>query len=209
MDDATIAEYLAARSELRHGRTLPLMSAERRAALLLAESFDGTWPTQRRDAGFDFVRRQLSEAWSYEVADAYRVPQKPRQGHALLVRPTGRCGNCRAALRDGQLTFCSQRCRMRFKRHGAGSAVRHCRGCDIAMPPENPDRYCRGCREMRAATAHVAVDDAWAPKPCAVPECENVAEAMDDRGRPPKFCVSCGTPAARARRRRAAKMVAK
>lgn len=204
MNDALLAEYLAARSELRHGRELPLMSAERRAALLLAESFDGTWPTQRRDAGFAFVQRQLREAWSWEVADRYRFPQKPRRGNALLVRPTGRCGNCQTELRDGQLTFCSQRCRVRFKRHGPGSAVRHCRECAIQMTPECPDAYCADCRETRAATWHVATDDAWEPKPCAVPGCENVAEAENDRGRPPKFCFECGTPAARARRRRAA-----
>lgn len=205
MDDATVAEYLAARSELRHGRALPLMSAERRTALLLAESFDGTWPEQRRDAGFDFVRRQLRDAWSWEVAEQYRLPRPYRRGRALLVRPTGRCGNCGRHLRDGQVTFCSQRCRMRFKRWGPGSAVRHCQKCESALTPDYPDVYCRDCRETNVADAHTRADDVWEPRPCAVPGCDGVAEAMDARGRPPKFCVECATPAARARRRRAAK----
>ncbi|GLY81577.1 hypothetical protein Airi01_098440 [Actinoallomurus iriomotensis] len=206
MTNALVAEYLAARSELRHGRELPLMTAERRAALLLAESLDGTWPTQRRDAGFAFVQRQLREAWSWEVADQYhQFPRNYRRGPALLVKPTGKCGNCGTSLRDGQVTFCSQRCRMRFKRHGPGSAVRHCRGCKQALPASWTGVYCILCCETRAADTHLAMDDVWESKPCAVPGCEGVAEAMGERGRPPKFCCDCATPAARARRRRAAK----
>lgn len=207
MDDKTLAEYLAARRDLRNGRPLPLMAAERRAALLLAESFDNSWPTQRRDMGLAFVRRQLRDAWSWEVADQYRLPQKPRRGPALLVRPNGKCGNCGGLLRGAQTTFCSQRCRIRFKRHGAGSAVRICRGCRAELPKSYMDVYCVDCRETRVATAHVASDDVWNPTPCAVPECDGVAEGMMS-GRPPKYCVECGTPAARQRRRRAAKKAA-
>ena len=208
MDDTTVAEYLSAKSDLRNGRPLPLMSAERRAALLFAESFAGTYPTQRRDAGITFVRRQLRDTWSWEVADQYQLPRKYRQGPALLVRPTGKCGNCQQPLRGEQTTFCSQRCRMRFKRHGPGSAVRHCRGCPAAMPSSSTDAYCEDCRETRVATAHTAADDVWEAVPCAVPGCENVAEGYG-WGRPPKYCVDCSTPAARQRRRRAAKRAAK
>ncbi len=203
MDDTTAA-YLAAKADLRNGRPLPLMSAERRAALMLAESFEGTYPTQRRDFGITFIRRQLRDAWSWEVADQYRIPRPHRRGPAMLVRPNGKCGNCGQVLRGEQVTFCSQRCRMRFKRHGPGSAVRDCRGCKSELPASWQDAYCEDCRELRAASAHIEADDAWEPQPCAVPGCAGVAEG-DGHGRPPKFCLSCGTPAARARRRRAAK----
>jgi hypothetical protein len=187
----TVSDYRLAAYAVRNGHERPdgLTDAQY-AALLLAESPDQRWRVMRGQIGHTDVRRNLREAWSWEIAEAYNGPTRPGGAVKTLFTPNGRCGYCDRRLAGGNLTFCNNDCRRYYVRRAArGGIARVCRadGCEVELGDEYSDHYCTDCQNARHTAAMVADDARW-ERPCETDGCDGVA-VWNGKGRPPSYCV--------------------